>query len=172
MLNVTSLRLATIQGKFGYARMYTTKSSRSLKTFYSDCHYLLDHDPDELINIQTDNGSEFEAEFEQALKELKIKHWFSRVSTPKDNADGRNVSIKLGSMNGCTTDIFSRVTEFNHQLTEWLSNTISFDLIRPLDYLTPIAYIEKQLQQLTNLLPMYPARTLLHKAFALSTMPE
>ena len=147
-------------GKFGYARMYTTKSSRSAKDFLFRLHYLIDHDPDELINIQTDNGSEFEAEFEQALKELKIKHWFSRVSTPKDNAVAERFNQTLEYEWLYDGHIHARVTEFNHQLTEWL---VEYNFIRPhqtLDYLTPIAYIEKQLQQTNqSLLPMYPART-------------
>ena len=70
-------------GKIAFARMYTTKSSRSAKDFLYRLHYLIDAD---ILNIQTDNGSEFFKEFEEALLELSILHWFSRPRTPKDNS--------------------------------------------------------------------------------------
>jgi len=41
----------------------------------------------QIPNIQTDNSSEFEGQFEKALEELKILHWFSRLKPPKDNAE-------------------------------------------------------------------------------------
>jgi transposase-like protein len=70
-------------GKIAYARSYKNKSSRSAKDFLYRLHYLIDA---KIANIQTDNGSEFYGEFEQALSELEIMHWFSRNHTPKDNS--------------------------------------------------------------------------------------
>jgi transposase InsO family protein len=37
-------------------------------------------------NIQTDNGSEFHRHFEAAFQQLNLKHYWSRIKTPKDNA--------------------------------------------------------------------------------------
>ena len=141
-------------GKVAYARMYTTKSSRSAKDFLYRLHYLIDAD---IINIQTDNGSEFFAEFEEALEQLKINHWFSRPRTPKDNSvvEKFNQTLQYEWLNdGNFTPV---IREFNVNLTKWLEE---YNFIRPhqaLDYMTPYEYLEYTLQKQQKLLPMYSA---------------
>lgn len=141
-------------GKVAYARMYTTKSSRSAKDFLYRLHYLIDAD---ILNIQTDNGSEFFAEFEVALTQLAILHWFSRPRTPKDNSVVEKFNQTLQKEwlnNGHFTPIIS---EFNKELTEWL---VEYNFVRPhqtLDYLTPFEYLEYILGKQQKLLPMYSA---------------
>lgn len=143
-------------GKFAYARMYKTKSSRIAKDFLFRLHYLIqEHIP----NIQTDNGSEFQGEFDKALEELKILHWFSRVKTPQDNApvEKFHQTLEYGWLNdgNFTLDC----DEFNKNLTEWL---IEYNFVRPhqaLNYLTPVEFIEQQMLKFNqNLLPMWSAR--------------
>ena len=141
-------------GKVAYARMYTTKSSRSAKDFLYRLHYLIDAD---IINIQTDNGSEFFAEFEEALEQLKINHWFSRPRTPKDNSvvEKFNQTLQYEWLNdGNFTPV---IREFNVNLTKWLEE---YNFIRPhqtLNYMTPYEYLEYTLQKQQKLLPMYSA---------------
>ena len=141
-------------GKVAYARMYTTKSSRSAKDFLCRLHYLLDAD---ILNIQTDNGSEFYLEFEEALKALKIKHWFSRPRTPKDNsvAEKFNQTLQKEWLNdGHFTPV---IRDFNQALTIWLEE---YNFLRPhqtLDYLTPYEYLEYTLRKQQKLLPTYSA---------------
>jgi IS30 family transposase len=139
-------------GKIAYARMYTTKSSASAKDFLYRLNYLIDAP---ITNIQTDNGSEFFDQFEDALKELEITHWFSRPRTPEDNAVAErfNQTIQVEWINdgNFTTDI----NKFNKELTKWL---IEYNFIRPhvtLDYMTPIEYLEDTLRKQQKLLPMY-----------------
>lgn len=143
-------------GKVAYARMYTTKSSASAKDFLYRLHYLIDAP---IANVQTDNGSEFYDEFEEALTDLTIAHWFSRARTPEDNAVAErfNQTIQIEWINdgNFTTD----VKRFNTELTEWL---IEYNFVRPhqtLDYMTPIEYLEYTLEKQQKLLPMYSSRT-------------
>jgi len=148
-------------GKVAYARMYTTKSSRSAKDFLYRLHYLIDAP---ILNIQTDNGSEFFAEFETALAELVIFHWFSRPRTPKDNSVVERFNKTLQDEwldDGHFTPV---VNDFNRALTDWLEE-YNFD--RPhqtLDYMTPYEYLEITLgkqpacrQTWQKLLPTYSA---------------
>jgi len=143
-------------GKVAYARMYTTKSSASAKDFLYRLHYLIDAP---IANVQTDNGSEFYAQFEEALADLQIAHWFSRARTPEDNAVAErfNQTIQVEYINdgNFTTDI----KLFNKELTEWL---IEYNFVRPhmtLDYMTPIEYLEYTLTKQRKLLPMYSTQT-------------
>jgi transposase InsO family protein len=143
-------------GKVAYARMYTTKSSRSAKDFLYRLRYVIDAD---ILNVQTDNGSEFFAEFEEALQQLLILHWFSRPRTPKDNSAVERFNKTLQEEWLNDGHFTPNINEFNGALTEWL---IEYNFERPhqtLDYLTPFEYLEIILQEQQKLLPMYSART-------------
>jgi len=141
-------------GKIAYARMYNTKSSRSAKDFLYRLHYLVDAN---ILNIQTDNGSEFFLEFEQALEDLKIKHWFSRPRTPEDNSvvEKFNQTLQQEWLNdGHFTPV---IRDFNQDLTRWLEE---YNFLRPhqtLDYLAPYEYLESILREQQKLLPTYSA---------------
>ena len=144
-------------GKIAYARAYNNKSSRSAKDFLYRLHYLIDA---KIANIQTDNGSEFYAEFEQALEELEINHWFSRPRTPEDNSicERFNQTLQYEWLNDGNFTI--DCNKLNVALTEWL---IEYNFNRPhetLDYKTPFEYFEDTLKSNNILLPMYSARTL------------
>jgi len=147
-------------GKFGYARMYTTKSSKTAKDFLHRLYYLINNTPNKPINAQTDEGSEFKGEFDQALQELEILHWFSRVKTPQDNSVAERFNQTLEYEWLYDGHITADINKFNRALTEWL---VEYNFVRPhetLDYLTPMEYIENQLQQINkSLLPMWPAST-------------
>lgn len=125
--------------RIGYARMYTTKSSRSAADFLKRLHILIDRD---LANVHTDNGSEFELEFARALEELEATHWYSRVHTPTDNArlEKFNGTLQIEWLNdGYFTP---RVTEFNPELDKFIWE---YNTVRPhesLDNLTPFEYRE------------------------------
>jgi len=142
-------------GKFAYARCYNNKSSRTAKDFLIRLHYLLNARE---VNVQTDNGSEFEGEFDTALNELNITHWYSRPYTPKDNAvvERFNQTLQYEWLNDghFTTDI----NKLNQALNDWI---IEYNFHRPhqaLAYLTPIEYIEQNLDE--KVLPMWSVRTL------------
>ncbi|OGD66549.1 hypothetical protein A3F08_01625 [Candidatus Berkelbacteria bacterium RIFCSPHIGHO2_12_FULL_36_9] len=143
-------------GKIAYARMYTTKSSKSAKDFLYRLHYLIDAP---IANIQTDNGSEFYQEFEEAITALKATHWFSRPATPKDNsiAERFNQTLEYEWLND--GHFTSNIKDFNHALTDWL---VEYNFVRPhqtLAYETPMTYYMNTLNITPNLLPMWSART-------------
>jgi len=143
-------------GKIAYARSYKNKSSRSAKDFLYRLHYLIDA---KITNIQTDNGSEFYGEFEQALKELETSHWFSRPRTPQDNAVCERFNQTLEYEWLYDGNFTVDCDRLNRALTEWL---VEYNFRRPheaLDYKTPFAYFEDTLKSNNILLPMYSART-------------
>lgn len=143
-------------GKIAYARMYSTKSSKSAKDFLYRLHYLIDAP---LANIQTDNGCEFYAEFEEAIMALNATHWFSRNYTPKDNAIAErfNQTLEYEWLND--GHFTPNINAFNRILTDWLEE---YNFHRPhqaLAYETPISYYLNTLNQTSDLLPMWSART-------------
>ena len=125
--------------KIAFARMYTTKSSKSAQDFLKRLYFLYQG---KIENIQTDNGSEFQGYFEKTLKELpkRIQRYFSRPKTPKDNPVNENFNGTLKreflSLGNFTPD----PQKFNQLLTEWL---IEYNFNRPhqaLGYKTPIEF--------------------------------
>jgi len=140
------------KGKFAYARMYNNKSSKSAADFLYRLKYVINQP---IINLQTDNGSEFAGFFEKAVQKLKIERYFSRVKTPKDNSEIErfNQTLEYEFLNNQNFD--PNCKRFNKKLTKWL---ITYNFQRPhqtLNYLTPIEYIVKN----SKVSSMYPART-------------
>ncbi len=134
--------------KIAFARMYTTKSSRSAADFLQRMFYLLDGS---FLNALHDNGSEFHKEFIQACQKLDIEQYWSRPKTPTDNPINEN-------FNGTLKREFLRLGNFhpdpvlfNKELTEWL---IDYTFVRPhqaLGYDTPWEFYQKT----AKVLPMY-----------------
>jgi hypothetical protein len=143
-------------GKIAYARMYSTKSSRQAKDFLYRLHYLIDAP---LANVQTDNGSEFYLEFEEAITALEATHWFSRNRTPEDNsiAERFNQTLEYEWLND--GHFTPNIKGFNRALADWLEE---YNFHRPhetLAYETPISYYLSTLNLTPNLLPMWSAST-------------
>ncbi|MDA3793478.1 MAG: integrase core domain-containing protein [Elusimicrobia bacterium] len=143
--------------KLGYARMYKRKSSRAAKDFLHRLQYLIGVS---IQNLQTDNGSEFTYYFDKTSKEFGINRYFSRVKTPKDNPEIErfNQTLEYEWLNDGNFEL--NCNNFNKRLTKWL---VEYNFNRPhqtLDYLTPMEYIEKEHNEKSKVLPMYPASTL------------
>jgi transposase InsO family protein len=141
-----------VYSKIAFARMYISKHSKHAADFLERLHYLL---AGKIENIQTDNGSEFQKHFKEAIEVLHLDHYLSRPRTPTDNPVDERFNrtlkeefIQLGNL---TYD----VDVFNTRLTEWL---IEYNFHRPhqsLDYMPPINFHYKY----HKVLPMYPAST-------------
>lgn len=149
-------------GKFAFARMYKNKSSISAADFLHRLKYAVNQP---ILNLQTDNGSEFAGSFERAIKESKIERYFSRARVPQDNPEVERFNQTLEYEWLYDGNFELDCDRFNKRLTEWL---IEYNFNRPhekLNYLTPMEYIEREQkkqkeQQITvNLLPMCPAST-------------
>jgi transposase InsO family protein len=134
--------------KVAFARMYTTKSTKSAQDFLKRLYYLCDG---QVPRVGHDNGSEFKLLFQQTCRKLSIEQYYSRVRTPKDNADNERFNRTL-------RDEFIQVhgyhrdpAVFNRKLTEWL---IHYNFERPhqsLAYQTPM--------ETAKVLPMCPSST-------------
>ena len=126
--------------KTAFARMYTTPSSYSAADFLYRLNYLLDG---KIINIHTDNGSEFQKCFGQACQELNLTHYFSRNRTPKDNSSNERFNRTLEEEFIQMGNFTPNTNIFNKNLTEWL---IEYNFVRPhlsLNKLPPIEYAQK-----------------------------
>ena len=135
--------------KTAFARMYATKSTKAAQDFLERLYYLCDG---KVPRVGHDNGSEFKKLFQQTCRRLSIQQYWSRVRTPKDNADNERFNRTL-------REEFLQLGGYHHdpvvcnrKLTEWL---IHYNFERPhqtLDYKTPI--------EVAKVLPMYPSYTL------------
>lgn len=143
--------------KLAFARLYTTHTSRNAKDFLERLVYLTDN---RVINLHTDNGSEFKKEFEEACRVLTIPQWYSRPHTPKDNSvlERFNRTIQEEFIAMSEADILF-VPEFNSALTDWL---IEYNSVRPhktLAYLSPLDYLDNYYSAQGELSPMYSSLT-------------
>ena len=139
-------------GKLAFARTYRHQSSYSAADFLKRLNFLFD---DQIVNIQTDNGSEFLKHFEKACKELKLDHFFSRARTPKDNCYVEYFNRTLQKEWLSQGNFHPDTAVMNKSLTEWL---IRYNFQRrhaSLGNISPINYCIENKQ----LLPMYSTRT-------------
>lgn len=99
----------------------------------------------QIHTIQTDNGSEFELYFEQAVKEANLTHLWNYPKSPKSTAyvERFNWTIQDEFIFE-TEDYLLYPEEFKEKLTEWL---IWYNTKRPhqsLKYLSPYQYLEER----------------------------
>ena len=140
--------------KIAFAHMYESHSSRAAADFLCRLHLLVGG---KIENVQTDNGSEFHAEFDETCKKLELDHYWSRIKTPKDNAANERFNRTLQDEFIAMGHMTIEPQEFNRQLTEWL---IEYNFKRPhqaLGYSTPINFTYKRSPNLV--LPMSPSST-------------
>ena len=138
--------------KKAFARMYTTKSSKSAQDFLKRLYFLYQG---RIENLQTDNGSEFQGYFERTIQQLpkRIRRYFSRPHTPKDNSVNESFNGTLQKEFVNLGNFTPDVKIFNRDLTEWL---IEYNFNRPhqsLGYQTPIEFHIKH----HKVLPMSPS---------------
>jgi len=142
------------QTKLGYARVYSSGSSRQAADFLKRLIYLSDGD---IQIIHSDNGSEFAGEFTKACQLLNIQQIYSRVKTPKDNPalERFNWTVQDEWLSLSETGL-DDIPAANHDLTDWL---VEYNSVRPhesLDYQTPLEYAQ---ENYFKVLPMWSAST-------------
>lgn len=133
--------------------MYSSASSYSAADFLYCLNYLI---AGKIINIYTDNGSEFAKYFSQACQKLRLEHYFSRNRMPKDNPSNERFNRTLKEEFIQMGNFTPNVDLFNRNMTEWL---IEYNFVRLhlfLDKLTPLDYARKRHQ----LFPMSSSHTL------------
>lgn len=128
-------------GKLAYARAYRSHTSATAVDFLDRLEYLVGRD--NLAVILTDNGSEFQRDFDIACKEKNLRRYYSRVRTPKDNPEVERFNKTLIYEWLNDGHCCENLRRFNEHITEFL---IIYNNVRPhqhLNYLTPLQYAEK-----------------------------
>jgi transposase InsO family protein len=117
-------------GKVSYARAYLSHSSKVAADFLDRLKFLVNGN---LSVILTDNGSEFQKDFEAACRQSKLTRYYSRVRTPKDNPEvermTRTLIYEWLNDGNCHENLYL----FNKSITEFL---IIYNSIRPINPLT------------------------------------
>ena len=140
--------------KIAFARVYKSNTSGFAEDFLKRLMYLVEG---KVEIIHSDNGSEFQGDFERACRTLKIIQIYSRPNTPKDNPalERFNKTIQDEWLDYSEVGL-DEITEANHDLTNWLIKYNSYRPHQALDYLTPLEYAQ---EHFFNVLPMSPAST-------------
>lgn len=130
--------------KFAFAGAYTSHSSQAAADFLQKLNFVC---PLPIQELQTDNGSEFAKEFEQACSKLHITHFHTYPRSPKMNAAierfNRTISDDFISRNRAL--LRDDLPDFNEKLADWL---IWYNTIRPhetLGNISPLRYITSTL---------------------------
>jgi len=126
--------------KLAYARAYRSHRSKYTADFLIRLTYLMGDKPEFILS---DNGSEFMNDFDKQCKTLKIKRYWSRPHTPKDNPEVERL-IKTYIYEHLNDGHWSSdINKLNEYITNWL---IEYNTIRPhqtLKYMTPLDHAEE-----------------------------
>lgn len=131
-----------VKSKFGFGYAYSNLSSRSAKDFMEKLEYVF---PFKINRIQTDNGSEFEKEFDRYLKEKGLTHYYNYPRHPQSNGcvERFNRTIREDFIDFTEETIFDDIMGYNRKLMEWLIWYNGEKRHRSID-MTPIEYILKE----------------------------
>lgn len=140
--------------RIAYARIYPNNTSATTQDFLKRLLYVSEN---KIRIMHSDNGSEFQGNFEKIYKTLGILQIYSRAHTPKDNAllERFNRTIQEEWLSQCEEGL-DDLHVANQKLTDWL---IFYNAQRPhqaLDYKTPLQYAHDTFFKVS---PMYPAST-------------
>jgi hypothetical protein len=127
-------------GKVSYARAYLSHSSKVAADFLDRLKFLVNGN---LSVILTDNGSEFQKDFEVACQENKLTRYYSRVRTSKDNPEVERMIQTLFYEWLNDGNCYENLYLFNKSITEFLIIYNSLRSHQTLNYLTPLAYAEQ-----------------------------
>lgn len=133
-----------VEKKFAFAAAYTNHSSRSAADFLDKLRTVA---PFDIKELQTDNGSEFAALFEDACKALRITHFHTYPRSPKMNAhvERFNRTLSEDFIRHHRGTLRDDLTRFNELLIDWL---LWYNTERPhesLGMLSPLRYIVRDL---------------------------
>lgn len=123
--------------RVAFCRVFSSGSSKCARAFLEE---LSEYMPFPLVALQTDNGSEFLKNFDQATEDELITHYFSHPHCPKENAHVerkiQTTKYELWAFKEAHTaaDLNALVDDWNH----------TYNNVRPhqsLGYLTPMEFL-------------------------------
>lgn len=120
--NGRKMYILTIIDVFTRTTFAIGTKSHSSKTFAHFFYIIKDLFPYEIINVLTDNGSEFKKYFAQIIKDNNITHYHTYPRTPKMNShcERFNRTIQEEFVDFNVDLLFEDVTSFNKKLSEYL----------------------------------------------------
>lgn len=135
-----------IKLKFEFSYPYTTLTSRNGKDFLKKLEAVYPIKGGIRI-IQTDNGLEFQGEFDKYLREQEIEHHFTYPRCPKINGhvERSNRSLKEEFINQNQHLLFSDLNGFRHKLMKHLIWYNTKRVHQSLGNVTPIDYLLKNM---------------------------
>ena len=141
--------------KIAFARVYTSHKSNYAEDFLNRLMYLVEG---RVEIMHSDNGSEFQGDFEQACIKLNILQIYSRPRTPKDNPalERFNSTVQYEWLQYSEIGL-DDILEANQDLTTWLVRYNSYRPHESLDLDTPLEYAHKIF--FNKVSPMWPAYT-------------
>jgi transposase InsO family protein len=133
-----------VERKFTFAGAYTSHSSATAADFL---HKLIAVAPFPIVEVQSDNGSEFALLFAQACEKLHITHYHTYPRSPKMNAcvERFNRTVWEDFIRWNRALLRDDVAAFNDLLVNWL---LWYNAERPhesLGMLSPLQYIVRTL---------------------------
>lgn len=141
--------------KIGYARIYTTNSSKYAEDFLSRLMYLVEG---KVELMHSDNGGEFEGDFALACQKLGIEQVYSRPRTPQDNPALERFNWTVQDEWLSLSEVgLDDIPEANQDLSNWLVEYNSHRPHQSLDYLAPLEYAQEH--YFKEVLPMWSAST-------------
>jgi transposase len=126
--------------KIAFMKAYSSHSSKAAANFLEKLEELLGVKPEIIL---TDNGSEWQKDFEKLCQEKRITRYYSRIRTPKDNPEVERM-IKTFIEEWLVDGYWSpNIQEFNKYINDFL---YIYNNVRPheaLNNLTPLQYAEQ-----------------------------
>jgi transposase InsO family protein/transposase-like protein len=137
--------LTAIDGfsRFGFAYAYKNHSSATAKDFLLK---LYDFFGEHMVHVHTDNGSEFHKHFDEAVQQLALTHWWSRVRKSTDNAKDERFNRTFRDECLAQGSFHKDIHIFNRNILAWIIEYLTVRPHQSLNYLTPIEFIQKTTQ--------------------------
>jgi hypothetical protein len=133
----------------GWARRVKSFNSKEAKGFLL---WIQDQVKYKIHTVQTDNGSEFDGVFAEAISELETTHLWSRPRSPKSNGyvERFNWTIQDEFLNYHVDEIGVDTIRFDQNLSDWL---MFYNTKRPhqgLNYKTPAQHLTVLMEKLST----------------------
>lgn len=132
-----------VLGKRRVLKYYSSLNSKNGANFLNHC---IQRFPFSIKNVQTDNGSEFQKDFNRLCRGLNLPHYYIYARTPKQNTYVE-ISHEADKREFYSQGVIgSSIDKMNEKLQEWEFIWNNFRPHEALNQLTPNEYLSKYMQ--------------------------